>query len=269
MTYQAVEKDYFLVKWQITTQCNYRCSYCTQIQKVKNIPYTIELLKTRAVSLSKLFKKVPNKIKLVLAGGEISIINELVQILDCLHSPNLSCIEFITNFSQPLPYYENLLNWCTQRNIELQFYTSFHEEFAKEEEFFEKINQFQKHFEKALQVECVVTSKNYQYMESLKKKYNCNFRFDPNKQEPLENIPFNFSESELSHYNNQHLSFKGCTCYQYGLILKSDGRLYSNNCKLLSFGNIDDVVDEAEAIKPHEIICSKERCPMCHVQKIY
>ena len=260
--------NYFLVKWQITTQCNFRCSYCTQVESDKRKVFSEDTAISRAKKLKEILLKVEKPIKLVLAGGELSIIKNLIEILNALYVDNLKSLEFYTNFSNTELYYKELIKWCEDHKIELLFCASFHEEFAEEAMFFKKYESLEKSLENSF-IECVVTSKNCDYMKELRKRHkDLKIRFDPNKNESISSIDFDFSEEELSRFKSQQQNMQGKTCYQHGLLIKSDGRLFANNCKLVQFGNIDLLYNTEEILKEHLVTCSKSRCPMCHIQRI-
>ena len=164
-------KDYFVLKWQPMISCNYNCSFCCQKKKkdynIDNILLNSKLIKEKIIG------KINSNILLSMSGGELSIIdiNIFLEILDNLYSDKIKIIYITSNFSNSSEYYNQIYKWCLERSIEFLLEISFHEEFTKEETFFNKIKELSF---KPCNIQAVVTSKNTSFMKQIKKKTSRN-----------------------------------------------------------------------------------------------
>ena len=254
-------KDYFVLKWQPLTKCNYCCSYCYQTNKtnlnVKNIIINSKFIK------EKIENKINNKILLSISGGEISIlpIKILLNILEILYSQNIQVLYITTNFSKEANYYNIIYEWCKKHNILFLLECSFHEEFTSEKTFFNKIKKL--NFEPC-QIQAVVTKNNFSYMNSLKKRYSEIF-FEPNIYDDLNDIKFDFTLNEAIRFKIRKLNpYFNKFCYQNEVSIKENGDVYNNNCKQIKYGNINNKLILPNF--PFSLKCKKEKCPFCHVQ---
>ena len=254
-------KDYFILKWQPMVGCNYNCSFCCQKKKkdynIDNILLNSKLIK------EKIIDKINSDILLSMSGGELSIIdiNIFLEILNNLYSDKIKIIYITSNFSNSSEYYNKIYKWCFEKNIEFLLEISFHEEFTKEEIFFNKIKELSF---KPCNIQAVVTSKNTSFMKQIKERHPEIF-FEPNYFELPENIDFDFSNEELKRNKNKHSNENfGKKCFQKQVSVKENGDVYNNNCKLLKYGNLNSNVKIPS--KEFYITCSNTKCNYCNVQ---
>lgn len=254
-------KDYFVLKWQPLTSCNYNCSYCCQKNKtslnVKNIINNSKLIK------EKIANKIDNKILLSISGGEISIIpiKLLLSILETLYNQNIKVVNITTNFFKEVDYYNTIYEWCKNHNILFFLDCSFHEEFISEEVFFNKIKKL--NFEPC-QIQTVVTKNNYSYMNNLKERHSEIF-FEPNIYDDLNDIKFNFTLNETARFKTRKTNpYFNKFCYQNEVSIKENGDIYNNNCKQIKYGNINNKLILPNF--PFSLKCKKENCPLCFIQ---
>ena len=99
----------FSSHWDVTSRCNYRCSYCTY----KNL-------------------------SLLLFGGEPLIHPDILKIVERLGISKYP-LQIFTNLSRSKSFLKKL---CSIRD-DLKFFTSFHYEYADPDKFLEKVNLVQ------------------------------------------------------------------------------------------------------------------------------
>ena len=143
----------FIIRWSLTYLCNYSCDFCIQgnkknhIEKSKN-----ESIKIRTKICDNLIKFIENElnhkydsINLYLLGGEITILNDFLDIIEkivnCKFEGKIS-IKITTNLSCSLDTIKKLVSIFNKKYPylrELHLNASYYKEFAKEEEFISKI----------------------------------------------------------------------------------------------------------------------------------
>ena len=81
---KAIKQNLYTVEWSVMQRCNYECSYCPPRlhSKITDIP-SLEELKQRFIGLN-----VPThkKLKVVLAGGEPTLVKELPELVKWLNN---------------------------------------------------------------------------------------------------------------------------------------------------------------------------------------
>ncbi|AOY75672.1 radical SAM protein [Clostridium formicaceticum] len=138
-----INTDKFEIYWLLGYQCNYTCSYCFYKMKEKNVfKVSDDQLRNATNNIASLHNK---KIKVDLVGGEPTIFPYYQQLIwDLEKLPNVEMIQTETNLSRSLKYFEELFSQTV--NIEkLTFSASYHFEFAKQDEFIEKILLFNRY----------------------------------------------------------------------------------------------------------------------------
>lgn len=141
-----------VIRWKISSLCNYKCSYCAQkntnVATKQQIEEEWKKIKETAKEVSRvakeLYKKFNKKIKLSLIGGELTLFDNLIEII-----PNNGTVErvnIVTNLSRPAEYYIELGSKLKQRNIELYIQASFHREGTNVQTFCNKAAKIKKEY---------------------------------------------------------------------------------------------------------------------------
>lgn len=146
--------------WNITYRCTYKCSYCpfcnvTDYSKI--YPQSSEKSPEQWL---KILQKLPSMSFLII-GGEPLLYDGLSEIINNLPKQH-SIIGLLSNASLPIDKYKKI-----KKNVCLSI--SFHREFAKEQEFIEKVFEI-KSIMKINSVNIVATPENIPFLEQLHKK---------------------------------------------------------------------------------------------------
>lgn len=151
--------NHLIIKWRLTYDCNYHCSYCIQ-EWLKSRQLEFDMKET-AKKINNLVSKSPfNKAEVGFVGGEVSLL-DLKTLQDLM--PNVTSFSITTNLSAPVDYYNSLRN--------LYLIASYHYEFVDLDEFVDKFDKIQVDKKK---IEVVLTEDNkeqvYRLVEICKKK---------------------------------------------------------------------------------------------------
>lgn len=135
---KTTDKDKYILHWQITKKCNYRCSYCIQglnqaaIDCSNELPI-LEQCKIINNCIDLIHEKYPDKkLELYLIGGEPTC----VDLYEALSNIKPIRIHLVTNASQSAAYYIDLLN--TFRDIKWLTF-SVHQEYHNVDDFYDKV----------------------------------------------------------------------------------------------------------------------------------
>ena len=220
--------DTFKISWKMTNWCNYRCSYCYMSKSVSetitNTP-TEQLLKI-AGELDNIIEKQANgrNITLHLIGGEVGYF-DLIKILDCIKSKQLSQVIIATNFSSSIKYWYKLLQYCNNRNCWLNIIASLHIEQCNIEDFIKKVKIMGKH----ARIKCVINDNNVkQYKEIFSNLKGIIIQPTLERNSDNENSSISKETKEYIDYLNSKLD-KSIVPYYY-VITKSGKKIpfYSN-----------------------------------------
>ena len=220
--------DTFKISWKMTNWCNYRCSYCYMSKSVSetitNTP--IEQLLKIACELDNIIEKQANgrNITLHLIGGEVGYF-DLIKILDCIKSKQLSQVIIATNFSSSIKYWYKLLQYCNNRNCWLNIIASLHIEQCNIEDFIKKVKIMGKH----ARIKCVINDNNVkQYKEIFSNLKGIIIQPTLERNSVNENSSIAKETKEYIDYLNSKLD-KSIVPYYY-IITKSGKRIpfYSN-----------------------------------------
>jgi MoaA/NifB/PqqE/SkfB family radical SAM enzyme len=123
------------IEWDLTTRCNYSCSYCKSYDNTK--PLSVKTLPEYEEAIDYLISYFPKKrIKIDFLGGEPMLFKEWPELLDKVyikgHIPKI-----ITNLAIPL---KTLKNKLRDKNFKECIDVSFHPEFADPNSFIDKVN---------------------------------------------------------------------------------------------------------------------------------
>ena len=218
----------FKISWKMTNWCNYRCSYCYMSKSVSetitNTP--MEHLLKIANEINNIIEKQANgrNITLHLIGGEVGYF-DLIKILDCIKSKQLSQVIIATNFSSSIKYWYKLLQYCNNRNCWLNIIASLHIEQCNIEDFIKKVKTMGKH----ARIKCVINDNNIkQYKEIFSNLKGIVIQPTLERNSDNENSSITKETKEYIDYLNSKLD-KSIVPYYY-VITKSGKRIpfYSN-----------------------------------------
>ena len=131
--YYKFEEDpkFFGSHWDVTSRCNYRCSYCTYENRDEEF-YSYEHMLKIMEFYDYLYENY--NLSLMLFGGEPTIHPDFLKIVDRLgHS--IYPLQIFSNLSRSKSFLKEL---CSIRD-DLKFFTSFHHEFVDDVRFLDKI----------------------------------------------------------------------------------------------------------------------------------
>lgn len=133
--------DKVVFSWELTDECQYRCSYCyvKDILKKKIHQSDVNLYKNVLKQLS--FKTVPN-FRMEMLGGEPTTHPHFLEILDNLEANNkCEYLSVNTNFAKPLSFFSQ---FSDSKYKKLEFSISVHIEYVERrvDKFLEKIKEF-------------------------------------------------------------------------------------------------------------------------------
>ena len=139
----------FNIKWRLSDQCNYRCSYCLRAihNDYRSIKQDEKKLCKTASDITKMLNNTEwiKKVKIDAIGGEPSIL-DLHKIFGYLVKNNTKIvnINMTTNLSQSVEYYVTLHKFLADNNIRLSITASYHPEFENMDNYFNKIVEIKK-----------------------------------------------------------------------------------------------------------------------------
>lgn len=148
--------------WNITYRCTYKCSYCPFCNVTDYGEIYPKSSEKTPDEWIKILEKLPS-MSFLLIGGEPLLYEGLGEVINHLPKKH-SIIGLVSNLSLPIERYKKI-----KKKICLT--TSFHREFAKEDEFIEKILEL-KEFMWINSVNIVATPENIPFLEELHKKLN-------------------------------------------------------------------------------------------------
>lgn len=138
-----LDRPLFSVSWILGRFCNYKCSYCWPYARSDELDHQPLELYTHAINEIKRQANQNgfNQFHWSFSGGEPTAYKNLLDLVKHLQSdavPSYQSIHMTTNLSPSIKWWRN---WCA--NTELlqrrSLTASFHDEFAKEQEFGDKI----------------------------------------------------------------------------------------------------------------------------------
>lgn len=271
---KELSNNELVIKWRITYDCNYQCSYCYQKTACNTDLGELDYLEIARKINTLIQKSGKKKVKLYLIGGEVTLL-PLEDILQEL--PKIETLHITTNFSKNAEYFNNLRKYV--KNLDVCF--SFHSEYVSVNEFIEKLRPLDKKINK--KVEMVFNDNtaqvNYQLIERLNEleiPYDCdkdklsNVTVEIPESTTEERIKVTLENNKVKHYrnkndlfydkevdcrDNKYLRLKGQTCsfgYSY---------LYIKGDKLQSY--CDGTRTEIEDWQSAKRVCEKDGCTLC------
>ena len=122
------------VEWDLTTRCNYSCSYCKSYDNTQ--PLALKTLEEYESVISYLTSYFPEKIiKFDFLGGEPTLFKHWAELLEIVNSKK-HIFKIFTNLSISINTLKNKLKNKTYKNC---IDVSFHPEFANPDEFISKV----------------------------------------------------------------------------------------------------------------------------------
>jgi len=268
-----VKERLFLV-WEITSKCNYNCSYCSYYNNdLKTSPVSDEKLVSISNLVLKKFESVPPNTKVELLGGEPSTHPRFVEIIKAMYNnKNIDSISLYTNFSK-IKIWEELEPYEDKLIINV----SIHPEYYKES----MLDRLKENHQVHLMMMPAIPSDFYLdiikkvpgvFLDKLYKDMNTYYEYPKEIEEliaeqPKEFDTFNYNGEIIDfrkweEYNN----FKGWTCYTKTFYID-----YLGNIKR------DCVNDPGKSIilfnfnfnKPIEpLVCNYDKC-VCGEPDVY
>ena len=129
----------FKVSWKMTSNCNYRCSYCYMKNEVCKETTPFEKILKIADRINPIIEKQAKgrDVLLHLIGGEVS----QYDLIEVLKRVNCKFVIIATHFSAPVSYWLNLKSYCLNKGIQLNIIASMHLEMIDPSKFIEKVNE--------------------------------------------------------------------------------------------------------------------------------
>ena len=153
------------IKWRLTDDCNYDCSYCIRKsmkwrphQELEHYKQDEQNCLDICLEVARIIKELPGWVKLDLIGGEPSLL-DLHKILEILFKEcgeKLKRINLTTNMSRSADYYNDLTQLCYSYGSEIGITCSWHSEFVSLKDFIEKFSKIKSPTnQKGIRIECV------------------------------------------------------------------------------------------------------------------
>lgn len=238
ISYYKFDEDdkYFSSHWDITSRCNYRCSYCTYKNRDESF-YPYEHMLKIIEFYDELYEK--HNLSLILFGGEPLIHPDILKIVDRL-GKSIYPLQIFTNLSKSKSFLKEL---CSIRS-DLKFFTSFHHEYADEKRFLDKIHLI-KDMGAEIHVKVMWNSIKKEEIKAIYEKFpktkTIDMVYHPNQE---------FTDEDKEWYINEH---KNNTLNLYNV----DGeRLSYHEIKLRMNGMACFKGYECDVIKRHLMVCS-------------
>lgn len=165
------------VKWRLTRDCNFKCSYCLQKNCVSNLQgYTnaqedYEACLSIADEVNRCIEEMQStKLRLFLIGGEITIytVEQLKALLEKLSSKKIIQLYIVTNFFRDVNYFVELEEYLKSRGIVFYLCCSLHVAGISFEDFTKKILELKERTTIDFKVQKVLTTQNNENIEKLK-----------------------------------------------------------------------------------------------------
>ena len=137
------------IKWRLTDDCNYDCSYCIrktmkdrEHQQLNNYEVDNALCLLILPQVARIINEMPGWVKLDLIGGECSLLDlhTILKLLFKKCGDKLKRINLTTNMSMSVDYYNDLAQLCYEYGSEIGITCSWHSEYVSLEKFIEKFS---------------------------------------------------------------------------------------------------------------------------------
>ncbi|MGD8777575.1 MAG: glycosyltransferase [Ignavibacteria bacterium] len=141
--WELMELQELNVDWILTRKCNYQCNYCT-VHDNKN-GFFVPLEKIKKV-VDKI-RELPNKnIIISFSGGEPTLHPKFFEINEYVFEKLGDRVKIViqTNLSKPVKFYEKFIERFRDKLNLFKFYTSYHFEYAKKDNFINRLKLLSK-----------------------------------------------------------------------------------------------------------------------------
>ena len=184
-----------VVKWRLSDQCNYRCSYCLRNSEKqwmgdkRDLDYDTKkdekMLCKASYDITKMINKIKSvdRVKVDIIGGEPSIYN-LEKVFEGIVKNNkkVEQINITTNISRSAEYYISLFKYISDNGINLTMTASLHPEFTTIDKYFEKVTKVQDAIGSAhINCEIVSLPGNFDLVSDFRercKKYDLDYKIE-------------------------------------------------------------------------------------------
>lgn len=217
------EKDSLFLVWEITSKCNYNCSYCSYY--TNGVYNTDSISDEKLISISNLVMKklesVPPHTRIELLGGEPSTHPKFVEIIKQMYeNKNIDSISLYTNFSK-IKIWEELEPYKDKLIINI----SIHLEYYKDS-MLDRIKDY--HHLHLMMIPDASLSNLYKriierfpnvYLDKLYEDMNNYYEYPEELEQLIAKQPkaiktFKYNEKDIDFDNwEQYNKFKGWTCY--------------------------------------------------------
>lgn len=155
---ESINNNDFIIRWKLTSLCNYNCSFCIQGNKQRHINESKkESIKIRENICKNLIKFIENKLngkykklRIVLIGGEVTILKDFLDILEklinCKFNNNI-VINITTNASFDKLFIKKLkkIVYSKTKNMrKLNISCSFYNEYTTDKDLINKLKLLSK-----------------------------------------------------------------------------------------------------------------------------
>lgn len=163
-----------VIKWRVTHNCNFSCSYCIQKYCVSQpeVWGTLEEDEARCLEASSDVSRIMDEmqatsIKLDIIGGEVTLF-DLETLISKITSTKLKKVYIITNLHKSVEYFESLANALKARDCTLEICASWHAEYLTFDVYCEKLLALKEIDNIKIKCEKVNTGSNTEEIEKLK-----------------------------------------------------------------------------------------------------
>lgn len=164
------------VKWRLTRDCNFKCSYCVQSDCNNQVGFTnakedYEACFSVADEVNRCIEEMQStKIRLFFIGGEVTMysVEQLKTLLEKLSSKKIVQFYITTNFFRDVNYFVELEEYLKSRGIVFYLCCSWHAECLSFEEYSRKLLELREKTTIDFRCEKVHTIKNKENVEKLK-----------------------------------------------------------------------------------------------------
>ncbi len=227
--------------WQLTSYCNYDCTYCNAKSTMNSTDDIDSLYRTVLHRL----KNLDAKFEMIIVGGEPTLHKDIdIIIKELLRLPNCTYVGLTTNLSKPKEFFEHYTD------TKFQLIASYHPQYKGE-----YTNKLIYLNNKIRVVSHIVPSVDNSISKILDKNnidYEYIFLNDTNTWEVQEVNKYNI---ELQYIKDNNLNkFKGLLCYNKMYYINTTG-IISRQCS----GDVSKMVLKADELnKP--MVCPNEFC---------
>lgn len=302
---KAIEKEiknnYLKIQYQPTFWCNYKCFYCIQgVNSDKRKLTPKEKVYKTAEKIADKLNYYNGNLLLTIVGGEVTIPYDIKEIAEPFLKLNLKNfkLSIITNLSNSLEYYIDLLNYCNKNKIDLRLNASYH--YSDFDIFYNKVKKLNTLKNNLVSIKIILTNlpkinnidpfEAYDKLNKISKVdlvigripntknnfFNINSKkltdrkIEKNKYSIITNKEKIYIENlhnikEHLNENMPYISFKGFVCEPDSLTIDAEERISYGSCKMRMY---ETSLDSLADLKPFPKLCQIDGCPLCSINKL-